>query len=96
MAISQEYQTYLNSSAWKEKRLKVLTRAKFKCEKCKKRQAWQIHHLTYERIYDEELSDLQAVCGQCHMKIHGIKPEKKRRKTKLWKRFKRVYQKVIS
>lgn len=78
MAITQEYQTYLNSPKWKAKRLLVLRRAKHKCERCKKRQATQIHHKTYKRIFNEPLSDLLAVCERCHKEIHGIvdKPKK--------------------
>jgi hypothetical protein len=30
----------------------------------------EIHHLTYERIYHEELEDLQGVCGYCHAFMH--------------------------
>jgi hypothetical protein len=78
MAITTEYQAYLKSPKWKSKRLKVLTRAKFRCERCKKKQATQIHHKTYERIFKEELGDLQAVCAQCHMEIHGIENRPKR------------------
>lgn len=76
MAITAEYQTYLNSNEWKAKRLKVLRRAGFKCQKCKKKQATQVHHKTYKRIFNERLSDLQAVCAKCHTDIHGIKEDK--------------------
>ncbi len=77
MAISKEYQAYLYSDKWKAKRRKVLNRAKYKCKRCKKRRATQVHHLTYERIFKERLSDLQAVCGSCHIEIHGIKTPKR-------------------
>ncbi len=77
MTITPEYQAYLYSDEWRiNKRLKVLNRAKFRCERCKKQQATQVHHLTYERIFKEKLSDLQAVCADCHMEIHGIKKPK--------------------
>jgi 5-methylcytosine-specific restriction endonuclease McrA len=96
VAITQQYQDYLNSNTWKQKRLKVLNRAKFTCERCKKKQATQIHHLTYDRIFNEKLSDLQAVCGKCHMAIHGIKEGKKKRVSlRFFKRVKKVYQRVI-
>ncbi len=77
MAITSEYQAYLYSDKWKAKRHKVLIRAKFKCEQCKKKRATQVHHLTYKRIFKEQLSDLQAVCSSCHMRIHNIRtPER--------------------
>jgi predicted HNH restriction endonuclease len=83
MAITPQYQAYLNSPKWKNKRLKVLNRAKFKCEKCKKAQATQIHHKTYKHIFNEPLSDLLAVCAPCHRKIHGIK-DKAKKWQKIW------------
>lgn len=96
MAITEEYREYLNSSAWKQKRLKVLNRAKFTCERCRKNQATQIHHKTYERVFKERLGDLQALCGDCHMEVHGIKSGKKKRKAGFFGQLKRVYQRVIS
>jgi hypothetical protein len=30
-----------------------------------------VHHLTYERKYQERLEDLQALCKQCHEFTHG-------------------------
>jgi hypothetical protein len=80
MAISPRYQAYLNSPKWKAKRILVLRRAKYKCEKCKRRQATQIHHKTYERVFNEPLSDLLAVCAPCHRQIHGIEDKPKRQK----------------
>jgi hypothetical protein len=93
MAITTEYQAYLKSPKWKSKRLKVLTRAKFRCEKCKKRQATQIHHKSYERIFNEPLSDLLAVCAPCHRKIHNIKEKPK--KQRLFGGLGQVLAKVI-
>lgn len=90
MAITPEYQAYLNSAKWKAKRYKVLRRASFRCEKCGKRQATQIHHLTYRRIFNEPLTDLLAVCAKCHMRIHGIKNKWRKR----W-RLGRILAKVI-
>lgn len=93
MAITPEYQIYLNSNKWQVIRRKVLNRAKHRCELCKKAQATQVHHKTYDRIFCERLSDLQAVCGRCHMEIHGIEDEPKR--PRLFGGFKRVWARVI-
>jgi 5-methylcytosine-specific restriction endonuclease McrA len=92
MAITSKYQVYLNSDEWKTKRRKVLQRAGYRCQRCKKAQATQVHHKTYKRIFRERLSDLQAVCGPCHMKIHGLKDEPK--KARLFG-FKKVWARVI-
>jgi 5-methylcytosine-specific restriction endonuclease McrA len=93
MAINAEYQTYLNSEKWKAKRREVLKRANYLCERCKEAQATQIHHKTYDRIFRERLNDLQAVCGPCHMEIHGI--EDAPPKVRLFGGLKRVLVKVI-
>jgi hypothetical protein len=70
MAITAEYQTYLNSSRWKDKRDKVFSRDGYICQKCNQNKASQVHHLTYERIFNEPLQDLLSVCAKCHEEIH--------------------------
>jgi len=65
-----KYQTYLLSREWKAKRLLVLERDKNLCQCCKLAPAEQVHHLTYERLYNEPLDDLLAVCIPCHRHIH--------------------------
>jgi hypothetical protein len=70
-----------------------LKRAGHRCERCRKAQATQIHHKTYERIFEESLKDLQAVCGRCHMEIHGIEDGPK--KVRLFGGLKRVWARVI-
>jgi hypothetical protein len=30
-----------------------------------------VHHITYERIYAEDLDDLITVCNRCHEKVHS-------------------------
>jgi 5-methylcytosine-specific restriction endonuclease McrA len=77
MAITQQYKNYLESTKWRAKRLRVLRRDNFVCQKCKKQQATQVHHLTYKRIYNEPLTDLLSVCKDCHEKIHGVKSKKR-------------------
>lgn len=64
------YSEYLKSTAWKLKRKLVLRRAKGMCEICKIKKAKQVHHLNYERLGKERLSDLRAVCWSCHRRIH--------------------------
>lgn len=68
----ERYQQYLCSPEWNGLRNAVLDRSCGKCEKCG-RQASQVHHLTYIRKYREHLSDLQALCEQCHEAIHKAK-----------------------
>lgn len=67
-----KYNHYLQSDAWKQKRLAVLHRAKQWCERCEQAQAVQAHHITYERIFNERLDDLMAVCVRCHEILHKL------------------------
>jgi hypothetical protein len=63
-------EVYLKSDAWRQKRWRVLARANWFCEKCGN-DADEVHHLTYERVGNELLSDLIALCRECHSKMHG-------------------------
>lgn len=82
----QKYINYLKSKEWAEIRQDLfLTRGK-KCELCESEKHLHIHHLTYERIFNEEPGDLQIVCKLCHEKIHGKKLFKKPVKKKSRKR----------
>jgi len=92
MAISAKYQKYLNSDKWRRKRNDIL-RCHRLCQICHHRRATQVHHKTYARIFQERLSDLQAVCGQCHMEFHGIEDGSK--KVKLFGGFKKIWARVI-
>lgn len=70
---SSEYAEYLNSPVWRTKRQKVLERDNYVCCGCLVNKATQVHHLTYEHIYDELLFELVSICDDCHAKAH---PEK--------------------
>lgn len=69
--ISAEYDAYLSSPDWKTRRDKVLARAKWVCEGCAEKAATQVHHLTYEHIFNELLWELVAVCDGCHEIAHS-------------------------
>ena len=68
---SSEYRQYLRSDQWKQMRTKVRRRSRGWCERCKVGRRADIHHLTYERLGHEELTDLIAVCRPCHEWLHG-------------------------
>jgi 5-methylcytosine-specific restriction endonuclease McrA len=70
-SMEAEYRTYLASPEWSAIRAAIFQRAQGTCECCESFPATQVHHLTYERIGHEELSDLMAVCSFCHGVIHG-------------------------
>ncbi len=64
---------YLKSDHWQDGLRKKLKQAGYKCEICHKKTKLDIHHLTYIRLGDERLGDLQALCRSCHRKEHNEK-----------------------
>jgi predicted ATP-dependent serine protease len=66
-----KYHRYLCSREWAEKRRAVLHRSEGVCERCQLGKVEEIHHLTYDRKYDEHLDDLQGLCAPCHEYVHG-------------------------
>ncbi len=70
-SLADEYECYLRSNVWHEKRKAVLGRATYQCELCEKASATEVHHLTYVRLGKELLTDLLAVCETCHQLIHA-------------------------
>lgn len=64
------YNAYLLTPSWREKRLKVLTRAGGICEGCRERKATQVHHKSYEHVGNELLFELVAICDDCHRILH--------------------------
>jgi 5-methylcytosine-specific restriction endonuclease McrA len=65
-----KYREYLTSDLWKSKREKILFRDKNICQECKIKPAEEIHHITYENLYNELLEDLIALCKECHNEVH--------------------------
>lgn len=64
------YNRYLRSPKWRKLRRRVLERCHYRCERCRKAKATEVHHKTYARMGDELLSDLMGVCRKCHRAIH--------------------------
>jgi hypothetical protein len=66
----REYDRYLESPEWEKKRAAILKRANYVCEGCLENQATQVHHLTYNHIFNEFMFELVAICSDCHRRIH--------------------------
>lgn len=65
-----KYQKYLMSQAWRDKRKLVLERDDNLCQSCKIKPAEEVHHLTYNNLFNEPLEDLQSLCKSCHKAVH--------------------------
>lgn len=64
------YSNYIQSEDWKLKRKQVLIRDNNLCQICKKVAAEEVHHLTYDNLFNEKLEDLLSVCKICHKELH--------------------------
>jgi len=64
------YYDYLRSPEWWRKRNLVVAQSNGICQ-CG-RPVDDVHHLTYDRVFEEDLDDLVGLCRQCHLRCHGI------------------------
>ena len=64
--MTDAYQEYLLSSKWQEKRTERILIGKKRCAACHSTQNLHVHHLTYSRIYNEDMADLVPLCEPCH------------------------------
>ena len=71
-----QYDGYMNSTAWWQKRERVMARDGYQCQavldgRCDGRAA-QVHHLSYAHLGKEPLWELMAVCVPCHDAITAM------------------------
>lgn len=76
---TREYTTYLQSSAWQQKRQEALRRDQYRCRLCNSRARLEVHHRTYTRLGNECVEDLTTLCGACHHRHHGRQEDTARR-----------------
>ena len=72
-----EYRRYIDSSAWRERRMRRLSVAGYRCEfddgtRCATTFALEVHHLNYERVGCERDDDLKVVCHFHHLVQHVL------------------------
>ena len=62
---------YIKTKEWRKKRLETFLLKWKKCMKCWSEKQIHVHHATYERIWDENIStDLFPLCKRCHEFFH--------------------------
>lgn len=64
------YKEYLLSEDWTKKRSVILERDEYACRVCNSTTGLQVHHKTYDNIYQEPLGDLITLCKSCHELFH--------------------------
>lgn len=72
----QEYGEYLLTPHWRAKRAQRMEMSDWACDSCGKT-ADHVHHLTYERLGNEDLRDLIPLCVDCHYRIHDLIDKKR-------------------
>lgn len=65
------YETYLETPHWRKLAARVKARANGRCEHCSELSRLDAHHKTYERLGQELMEDLEALCRSCHAQRHG-------------------------
>lgn len=67
------YLSYLGSDVWQAVRQKKLASVGHRCEhrlwgifRCEEKVRLQVHHLTYDRLGNEKMSDLRVLCYRHH------------------------------
>lgn len=62
---------YMTTEQWKQLKLERLRIAQNKCESCGSSHNLHLHHITYERLTQELISDLVILCEECHQRQHN-------------------------
>ena len=69
--IPSKYEQYLLSNDWLIRKNMALAFYNNKCALCNSLNYLNVHHRTYNNIYNETLNDLIVLCNKCHSMFHG-------------------------
>lgn len=71
---AEREQAYMKTSRWRYMRLQVYINQYERCIGCDTPMPMdklELHHITYERLYNENIdTDLAMLCKSCHKRIH--------------------------
>lgn len=67
----RDYDAYILSPEWAERRRRVINRCGNLCEGCGGAPVSDVHHLTYRHFGEEFLFELVGLCRACHERIHA-------------------------
>lgn len=71
--VTDFYRKYLRSPQWQAKREAWFAKNGRWCRGCRRTHGpLQLHHITYERLGREALSDLTALCPKCHNEVKKL------------------------
>jgi 5-methylcytosine-specific restriction endonuclease McrA len=66
------YRRYLKSDKWLNLKKQVFERDKHRCQTCHAIKQLEVHHVTYDRLGNENLDDLIMLCKLCHEAITNV------------------------
>lgn len=72
VAVFKNYQSYLISDVWRQKRERVIERDGHQCRYCMADAPLDVHHKSYRYIYKERIEDLLTLCRKCHKNLHRL------------------------
>lgn len=81
----EEYDVYMRSPQWKQRRAQALERAQYRCCMCgfsKWSKQLEVHHVTYERLGNELPDDLVVLCSECHKVADEARAELGKKKSR--------------
>lgn len=91
-----DYQAYLLSEKWQQKRRAALKRAGYKCQYCGKSGIpLQVHHLHYRNFGKEKPNDLRVACEDCHPIADQIRRFEAGLETYMTKKYGKNWEKEI-
>lgn len=71
-----EYERYLQTPGWRQRRNEALRAAGWQCQRCPSRKGLQVHHKSYANIGAEQPADLEVLCRQCHEGEHVVQDQR--------------------
>ncbi len=74
-----DYNEYLQSEEWQAIRRRAIEHACGVCEECGETESLEVHHLHYETLGHESISDLQVLCPLCHAEADDERREENQR-----------------
>lgn len=87
------YQDYIRSQHWQDMRRRFYASGAYKgcCWCCGRRNVpLEIHHRTYKRMGHELISDLVALCRECHRESHDFLRRSDNPRVNIWNSVKKV------
>lgn len=69
------YADYLRSPHWRRFRLEYKRVRSWRCAVCQEKDRLELHHVTYERLGNEQLDDVRPLCQACHAVVHQLEAE---------------------